>query len=85
MFRLFFFVLLLGFVSSCNPSNEPGPEVETRIDSLIQRQRPLVKAEIDSLCHVQFDSLVNHYVDSLLPSRLQAIQEKIDLLDEDTL
>lgn len=80
MFRLFFILILLATAAACG---EEAPltmtwEERSLADSLFQVEVNNLRAEMDSLCNIHFDSLKIHYADSLWTDRIQEIQRQLE-------
>ncbi len=80
MFRLLPILILLTAAAACG---EDAPltmtwEERSLADSLFQMEVNGLRAEMDSLCDVHFDSLKNYYADSLWTDRIQEIQQQLE-------
>ncbi|MFZ2899934.1 MAG: hypothetical protein WA004_15010 [Saprospiraceae bacterium] len=80
MLRLLPILILLTTAAACG---EEAPltmtwEERSLADSLFQVEVNSLRAEMDSLCNVHFDSLKNYYSDSLWTDRIQDIQKQLE-------
>lgn len=80
MFRLLTFLIVLTAALSCGEEAPQSLTWEERslADSLFQVEVNSLRAEMDSLCDLRFDSLKNHYLDSLWTDRVQEIQKQLE-------
>ncbi len=67
---------------------EPPPRVltlqERRLaDSLLQEEIKMLKPQLDSLCDLRFDSLMQLALDSILEERKQAMEKQLRRLREE--
>jgi len=53
------------------------PDMRRQIDTLYKNQVPVLKAEMDSLCDLRFDKMVNEMKDSIMIERLEERKKKL--------
>ncbi len=74
---ILFFFLTIVMSSTCE--KEPpklSREHKAIIDTLVKRQTVLLRAELDSLCEVDFDEKVRAATDSLVKVRIEEINRQ---------
>ena len=80
-YLLISFLLVSYLLCSITACEDPPAYLEAQhmviVDSLIRDEQELLKIELDSLCHLKFDEMVNHAVDSIMEIRLKEIKERL--------
>lgn len=75
-------LLLVATWASCkeSPPNSLTWEERVLVDSLFNVQVTGIRAEIDSLCNLRFDSLKTYYEDSMWTRRIQEVERQLERL-----
>lgn len=85
-----FYFLLFTFyfitLSACTPDPPPTLNYKDRqlVDSLFRLQVDSIKPILDSICDLQFDSAVQHTVDSIMKERQSEIEKYLDRIKKET-
>ncbi len=70
-------LMLFSFPSCEEPPYELGPSDYRMLDTLVQKEKVLLKEDLDSLCDLRYEQLVAHAKDSIMKVRQQEIKNKL--------
>ena len=73
-------LLFIFFLLSCGeePPLTLSWEERSLVDSLFKAEVNKIRPEVDSICDMRFDSMVNYYKDSLWTDRIEEIQRQLE-------
>lgn len=79
LFYLFIVCLFFTFLGSCQKDPPRLSRSHYKlVDSLVQKQKPILRDELDSLCDLQFSQEIDRLTDSIFQDRLNEIKRKIE-------